>query len=373
MAKAKYKQGSDGVYRARIWDGTYNQDGSKHRKNLRSTKSSADLEKQVNELKRLVKEGLSVQSTDRTFLHYAREWKKTYKSIRSDNTQAMYDNIIEKHLIALDKLKLQDTRKQHFQLVINNASNKTRTCQQIEMTFKQIIKSAIQDKYLPAQAYADICIGADIPKYKSSEKRALLPAEVTALKNADFSPMERAFVYTIYGCGLRRGEVLALRKHLDIDIKKAQITVRRAVTFKGNNPIFKDPKSHNGFRTVPMPPYLVEHLKTYMTEIPGDYPLCLRDGSPMTKSSYRKMWEQIEKKMNLAAGGTEKLQVVYGFTAHTFRHDFCTNLCYQIPKISIRKIAQLMGDTEAVVLKVYNHIMDEKEDAASVINDARAL
>ncbi len=29
-----------------------------------------------------------------------------------------------------------------------------------------------------------------------------------------------------------------------------------------------------------------------------------------------------------------------------------------------------MGDTEAVVLKVYNHIILEKEDAAAAVNEA---
>ena len=42
------------VYRTKIWDGTYNADGTKHRKNLSSDKSSADLERQVNALKNQV-------------------------------------------------------------------------------------------------------------------------------------------------------------------------------------------------------------------------------------------------------------------------------------------------------------------------------
>ena len=49
------------------------------------------------------------------------------------------------------------------------------------------------------------------------------------------------------------------------------------------------------------------------------------------------------------------------------------NLCYKVPEISIKKIAQLMGDTEKMVLNVHNHIMDEKEDPAAVINDTLAI
>ena len=39
MAKAKYKRGKDGYFRTKVWDGTYNPDGSKHRKGLKSDKS----------------------------------------------------------------------------------------------------------------------------------------------------------------------------------------------------------------------------------------------------------------------------------------------------------------------------------------------
>lgn len=57
MAKAKYKRGNDGYFRTKTWDGTYNPDGTKHRIHLKSAKSSADLERQVNELKHKIKEG----------------------------------------------------------------------------------------------------------------------------------------------------------------------------------------------------------------------------------------------------------------------------------------------------------------------------
>ena len=38
--------------------------------------------------------------------------------------------------------------------------------------------------------------------------------------------------------------------------------------------------------------------------------------------------------------------------------------------MSIKKIAALMGDTEKMVIEVYNHIMEEKEDAAAVVENA---
>lgn len=373
MAKAKYTKGKDGYYRTKIWDGTYNNDGSKHRACLKSGKSSADLERQVNELKEKVASGKAVQKVDFYFIDYCRTWKTTYKRIREDNTTAMYDNIIEKHLIALEGVKLQNIRRTHFQMIINNASSKPRTCQQIALTFRQIIKSAIKDKYLPANAYVDICEDVDIPRYVSSEKRALYPEEIAAMKKAEFTDMERCFVYIIYGCGLRRGEVLALNKNFHVDLKIGILKVQTAVRFKNNQPGTKSPKSINGFRQIPMPEFLISFLKEYIPTLDTPYLIHKQDGTMMTKSSYDKMWVSIRRKMNKAAGGDDNVKVIYGFTAHTFRHNYCTNLCYQVPAISIKKIAQLMGDSEAVILKVYNHVKEEKENVEKVVNEAISL
>lgn len=373
MAKAKYTRGKDGFFRTKIWDGTYCPDGSKRRVILSSKKSSADLEKKVNDLKTKVKNGEVVQQTEKLFIAYAREWKTTYKDVREGNTARMYENIIEKHLIALDKVKLCDIRRTHFQLVINSTSDRPCTCNQIALTFRQIIKTAVREKMLPPGAYNDICEGIDLPRYKAKEKRALYPEEVAAVKTADFTPMERCFVYIIYGCGMRRGEVLALNKDFHIDLKKGVIKVNSSVMYRGNIPEIKQPKSQNSFRQVPMPGFLVSFLKGYIPSLEFPYLVHGRDGGLMTESAYKFMWKQIVRKMNRAAGGTDNIQVIYGITAHVFRHNYCTNLCYQVPAISIKKVAQLMGDTEAVVLRTYNHIMEEKENVESVVNGAIAL
>ena len=76
------------------------------------------------------------------------------------------------------------------------------------------------------------------------------------------------------------------------------------------------------------------------------------------------MWDRIYKSL-LAAGADRD-----DLTPHVFRHNYCTNLCYQIPTISIKRIAALMGDTEKMIIEVYNHIILEKEDAVSAVEKA---
>lgn len=368
----KYKQQKDGRYQTKVWDGTYTKDNLKHYITLYSDKSSADLEKTVAQYKAARDEGRATVRSDILFLDYSREWLRTYKKVRERGTQIMYENIIEKHFSYFSSLRLTDLSRTHLQLLINNASKSPRTCQQIKMTFCQVLKSAISDKLLPADSVDVICHEIDMPKYTPAEKRGLTPTEKAAIRTADFSDRERAFVYIAYGCGLRRGEILALTI-FDISLERAELTVNKSLAFDGNNPYLKGVKTANGERTVPMPPFLSTFLAGYLKSLPGTALFSTKAGGMMTASAYRKMWESILRKMNLAAGGTEQNRKIIGLTAHMFRHNYCANLCYQMPGISIKRISQLLGDTEKMVLEVYNHVLEEKENVREVVADAIAL
>lgn len=368
----KYKKQKDGRYQTKVWDGTYTKDNLKHYISLYSDKSSADLERIVAEYKKIRDEGKIKVRSDILFLDYSREWLRTYKKVRERGTQIMYENIIEKHFSYLSSLKLTDLSRMHFQLLINNASDYPRTCQQIKITFCQVLKSAVSDKLLPADSIDYICKDIDMPKYIPAEKRGLTPLEKEALKKADFTDRERAFVYIAYGCGMRRGEILALTI-FDISIERSEIAVNKSLAFDGNNPYLKGTKTINGERIVPIPPFLLGFLKYYIKSISGTNLFQTKAGGLMTASAYRKMWESILKKMNEAAGGTEYNKKINGLTAHTFRHNYCANLCYQMPNISIKRISKLLGDTEKMVLEVYNHVLEEKENVKEVVSDAIAL
>ena len=371
MAKAKYKKQKDGRFQAKVWDGTYTKGGQKHYISLYSTRSSADLEKKVNKLKSQIEDQSYVAACDDTFLEYSRLWLATFKAARQKNTQAMYKNIIEKHLTFLEGIRLQDISRTHFQAAINNCLEKPRTCQQIAMTFRQVIRAAVADRKLSTLSMQNICSEIELPRYIPDEKRPLLPEEKEAIKIAEFSPKEKAFLWIILGCGLRRGETLALTK-FKVNTKDSLLLVNESLAFDKNDPYIKETKNYVT-RSVPMPAYVSHYLKGYMASIPGEYLFTKKNGDLMTKSSYDRMWRQIIKKINLAAGGTDDIWLIHGLTAHVFRHNYCTNLCYQIPMISIKKIAELMGDTEKMVIEVYNHMIAEKEDPTTAIEAAVGL
>lgn len=362
MAKAKYTKQANGYFQTRVWDGTY-KDGKKHYIFLRSKKSSKDLERMVQEYNDNVRERRNVRQTDVLFSDYAIGWLSVYKAGRSNGTKEMYRKIIDNHFGALDGVKVIDVNQLHYQTIISDAQGKTRTQQQIKLTFQQIMRAAVRDKLYPSNLYEELEEVMEPIRYKSPEKRALTPNEKKALFAADLSPMDRCFVNILYGCGLRRGEALALTR-FDVDLKNHQINVNKAVEFLGEKPSIKEPKTRNSYRKVPIPPIVYADIEKYVKSS-GTHLFVNRKKEMLTKSGYRGMWDRILKGMQSVSD-----EPITGLTAHVLRHNYCSNLCYQIPRISIRKIAELLGDTDNMVLNVYNHVVLEKEDAAGAVSDA---
>ena len=94
----------------------------------------------------------------------------------------------------------------------------------------------------------------------------------------------------------------------------------------------------------------------------------MADGSYITKSSLDKMWARIIRKMQKVSK-----EPIVNLTPHIFRHNYCATLCYQIPALSINKIAELLGDTPKMVVEVYNHEILGKEKPAETVSAAMVL
>lgn len=374
MAKAKYTLNSRGYYETKVWDGTYTPSGAKHRKTLTSKKSSGDLEKKVAAFKRNL-EQQEVAEINITFGEYSQRWFETYKQTKELNTQKMYKTCVDKYLAPLEYIRLVDIRHSHFQQIINENKEHPKTCKNIKLTFSQIIKSAVRDRYLPHSAIEEITTDISMPKYQKPQKRPLTALEKQCMMDADLDERKKAFISILYYCGLRRGEALALTNK-DFNWKSKTVSVSKVIIFDNNQPILKPyPKSDNGIRAVPLPEAAVCVLKPYVDNCKG-YLFKGQDKPNMTETAYKRMWESIITSMNIAAGYNPQKKKdrgekpIQGLTAHVFRHNYCTQLCYQIPAISTKKIAQLMGDTEKVVLNIYSHMLEEQENVSAAINSA---
>ena len=343
----------------RVYDGTTDINGLPHRKYIYSKKSSKDLERKVEEFRRsLENKDLSLATC--SFGEYALKWLDLYKSGKELNTYKMYSAAVKK-LEPLFDIKLTSITRSHIQRVINDNSDKPKTCKNIKQTFTQILKASYIDGIIGRTAFENATTDISLPKYLKPVKSALTPLEREALLNCDLSDKARVLVSILYYCGLRKSEALALTRD-DVDFENNTINVSKTLVYISNVPTVKPyPKSENGIRKVPMHPRLKEILSQYSYEntlFPS------KNNIYMTDTAYRRLWANICKAMSIYAG--EEIKI----TAHKLRHNFCSMMCYQVPTISTKKIAQIMGDTEKIVLNVYTHILEENENVEKALENA---
>ncbi len=361
MGKAKYKQDARGYYHTLVWDGTYTPTGQKRRVHLRTRKSSADLERMVHDLISKVQEGKAVRKSELSFADYAAQWVSV-KSVYARKTQQQYKDIIHYYIQPfMSSVPLSQASKFHLQQLILDNADHPRTCQLIRRVFLQIVNAAVDDRYLPESVLRPLQ-SVEMPRVIKKERRTLTDAEKKAVYTADFTDMQRCFVYLLFFCGLRRGEALGVTV-ADCDLSRLELRVCRSVELVGNQSAIKSPKTNRGFRTVPIAPPLAEFLRQYLPTVQTGFLVHGKGGDIMTQSAFRRMWEQIIKKFEAATGGK-----VQGLTPHIFRHNLCTELCYQIPQLSTKKIARIMGHDESMVMRVYSHILEEKENAPAAFN-----
>lgn len=374
MAKAKYTYNEKRKeWYTLVYDGTFTPSGMKHRKRISSKKSSADLEKKVIAFKQELSEKGSARACPYTFGQYAQIWLTTNKATKEQNTRRMYEGILSSCFNSINHIPLVNITHSNFQTCINEKIDHPRTCQQLSITFKQIIRMAVRDRYLPRSAVEDILMDISLPKYRKPQKRPLSDIEKQAIEAADLDERKRAFISILYYTGLRKSEALALTPD-DFDWDSQTVSISKAWINNVNTPSIKPyPKSDNGIRVVPIPDVAVKYIKPFAESSSG-YLFHGSGNKLMTETSYKTMWSSILTSLNVAVGYNyqqkkpKPVRPIQGLTAHIFRHNYCTELCYQVPVISTKKIAQLMGDTEKMVLEVYSHIKEDNEDVTTAIN-----
>ena len=363
--KNKYKPRPDGRYMTLVQIG-YQEDGKPKRVPVYA-KTSRELEEAVNALRMEIKNKTFVPKQKIEFYTYAMRWLDTYKAMSAKSTRDMYRNIINKHLTDIHDIDLKDLVKSDVQKIINEKSEHPRICQQIKITVNQIMEASMEDGLVVRNVFRRLTL----PSNPKPEKRPLTEEEVQAVKNADFTPKQRAFVYVLFACGLRRGEALALTKN-DLDFRAGKIIVNKALSYAEEGYEIKSPKTKSGIREVDMPDWLMSYLRDYVGSLDTILLFPNQSGNLMTHSGYNRFWECIISKMNAAAGGSEHVKAIHHLTAHVFRHNYCTMLYYS--GISLKKAAQLMGHADMkMIMEVYAHLDEQKEMTRKKINDTIAL
>lgn len=177
--------------------------------------------------------------------------------------------------------------------------------------------------------------------------------EMRSILAAVRTPQNKAYLTTVYSCGLRLHEALHLQVS-DIDSKRMRIHVHRG---KGS----KD-------RYVPLPEATLTTLRSYWKQHRNPVWIFPRLGhsgkeGPMAKVPMNKGSVQGALRRVLKQLGVKKRVSV-----HTLRHSYATHLLEA--GVNIRRIQQYLGHSSLNTTMVYLHLTTQgHERAYGIIND----
>ena len=247
------------------------------------------------------------------FKVYVEEWWRLYKEpTLKPTTKATYRVMLDAHIYpAFGEKLLSEITTAMIQEFFHGMKHLAHgTIQKVKNILNMVFQSAVEDELIrknPVESKKLIN-----PSAKHTIRNPLDNDEVTDIINNlnKLSTQERRLVALLIFTGLRRGEALGLHWE-DIDIDDNLIHVRHNVAFPDNNqPFITTPKTKSSIRCIPIDKRLFEYL--HPLENTG---YVIGGETPITFTTYRRMWERIGKKINL-----------HDAKPHVLRHTACTGM-----------------------------------------------
>lgn len=150
---------------------------------------------------------------------------------------------------------------------------------------------------------------------RTEEKIALTPEESRLLLEQVKDARAKTFLLIALHTGMRRGEIIGLQWE-DIDFQEKIIHVRHnAIIKEKTTTICGDLKTKAGRRDPPMSEELERWLNERKSKTHSKYVLIMKDGKPMTQSSYKSMRQHISAELPNTH-----------VSAHILRHTYITRM-----------------------------------------------
>lgn len=197
-------------------------------------------------------------------------------------------------------------------------------------------------------------------------KQLLEAAELRDFRRGHRSVAQmRAMIYLAALCGMRKGEIVALR-WADLDLDRRMIMIRHNLT---NQDVLKAPKTPSGVRNVPMPAAVVEALEMYRPFVVDDYQdrgLIFRTstGRKVGDVGFYKLWHPILLRAGFAPDDLGRWRHF-----HALRH--FAGSAWLEAGIPLPAVSMLLGHANTqVTAEIYAHSIMESHHRSAEIDYA---
>lgn len=295
-----------------------------------------------------------------TLEQYGRQWLSRRPDLRP-RTRELYEGLLRLHIFpALGELEIgmvttQVVRAWRAQMLAapKPGVSTTEKCYRL---LRAVLNTAVQDEAIAKNPCTIKGAGTERP----AERPTLTVPQVYALADA-IAPEFRALVLTGTFCGLRLGELLALRRR-HIDLLHGRLTVaEQAQELRDGSVWIGPPKTEAGRRTVAVPPHVLPELEAHLDTYVGTGPEALlfagADGEPVLRMRFYRAW----RKATQAAGFP-------GVRPHDLRHT--GNTLAAATGASTRELMARLGHASPRAALIYQHATEDRDGAlAKAISD----
>ena len=327
-------------------------------------KTKEELEEKVLEAKIQLRSGVDI-TQDVLFADYAQTWIKAYKlgKVRPSSYASIETNLRVHVLPFFSAFKLKDVKPMHIQLFITSLSGKSKSLQdKCIRIVKNIFDSAVDNGMIPR---SPVSRSDRATAENSPEEEPLTDEQALALLSAVDGTRAYIFCLLALSTGMRRGEILGLMWE-DIDFKANAIRVTHNKAFilnKLDAPVTALPKTDAGRRVIPMGSLLKERLLLEKAKSKSPFVVSMLNGQSLTKSAYRALWLNVERRTAGSGSVPRLLGATYGGVKvtldfkthpHQLRHTYITKLFEE--GLDLKQVQYLAGHSKPeMTLRVYTH------------------
>ncbi len=333
-----------------------------------------------------------------TVKEYAEKWLTMHGAHIRTTTLVDYTSKVKIYIIEpLGDKYMAEVTPDDVKMAIGKAAAQSASIYRgVQMLFKMIFSSAVESRIIDESPCKNLNPrGGKTPK----ERQALTDEQVITLLDAVRGLPPYPFIMLCLYSGLRREEALALQwDSVFLEGDAPHITVCRAWHTEHNRPvILTDLKTKASKRTIPIPPQLVECLKTIKENSASDFVIANRDGGALSETQWRRVWGYVRTRtvrertyyryVNgqkiphtvtpvLGERAAHNSDVVYSIdfevTPHQLRHTYITNLL--LAGVDVKTVQVLAGHEHAkITLDIYTHLTyNQPKDLISKVTQAFA-